>query len=187
MSVLDEIYEIEKEVILEAIEEDERAQKEKKLEKYANSLYSACYYKAKYEKQFYSEHDALNYLIKLLCAERYGRYCQECYSKKQGIKQICEYIKSRTCEIEWFLDLDKVISNACEINELRQKISKEFGEDVFKSLFDDAQNRATKMIKEDDEIETIFIFTPWDEKLLKETWESYLKDVEDAKKAFSDD
>ena len=182
MSVLDEFYVLQQEVILNDIEEDEKAQKEKKLEKYANSLYRACYDKAKFEKLFYSKNDALSYLVKLI-----NEQCIQDYSKKQGIKQICEYIKGRICEIDWYIDLNKMRMNPYEIAELRNKICKEFGEDVFKSLFYNAQNRAVKMIEENDEIETIFIFTPRDEKFLKETWESYLKEVEEVKKAFSDD
>ena len=161
MSIKDDYAILEQEVILNEIEEYEKAQQAKAI----NKLDFLLLKKAIFDKEFYSTNDSLTYLVRLLDVLPYYdgfRY------EHQEVETIAKSIKCRD-----MFAISKYKSLLLDISSAKRKIFNIFGNQA-EALIAKIQKEKNEYIAADEDTQTKYIFTPADERFLETTWNTLL-------------
>ena len=161
MSIKDDYAILEQEVILNEIEEDEKAQQAKAI----NKLDFLLLKKAIFDKEFYSTNESLTYLVELLDElPNYGRFHHEHDEVKTIAKSIeCRYMRAISDYKSLLLD----------ISSAKRQMFSIFGKQA-EALIAKIQKEKNEYIAADEDTQTKYIFTPADERLLETTWNTLL-------------
>ena len=161
MSIKDDYLILQQEVILDAIEEDEKAQQAKAI----NKLDFLLLKKAIFDKEFYSTNESLTYLVRLLdVLPDYDGF----RSEHDEVKTIA---KSITCRDMYAISDYK--SLLLSISSAKRQMFSLFGKQA-EALIEKIQKEKNENIAADEDTQHKYIFTPADERFLETTWNTLL-------------